>query len=117
MAHFAELDENNIVKNILIVKDSEIIDSEGNISEELGVTYLNNLYGGGFWKQYDSVNPAKIKGSYNSMSNVFIEKQPHLSWVLNKKTYIWEAPVAYPDDGFQYTWNEATTNWIEVTGE
>ena len=53
--------------------------------------------------------------TYDKTNDVFIQPQPFNSWVLNGTTYKWEAPVTRPDDGKNYTWNEATTNWVEVT--
>jgi len=46
--------------------------------------------------------------------DAFYEPQPHPSWILNETTCIWYPPIAYPDDGKDYTWNEATTNWVEI---
>ncbi len=51
---------------------------------------------------------------YDKDKDAFYKKQPHSSWTLNATTCLWEAPVAKPDDGKDYTWNEATTNWVEI---
>ena len=53
--------------------------------------------------------------TYNTVRDAFIAPQPYFSWTLDEDTCCWEAPVAYPDDGERYTWNEATTNWVEIT--
>ena len=60
-------------------------------------------------------NYASIGGNYDSSDDAFYGNSPFPSWVLNKKTYVWEAPVAYPEDGKLYGWNEEKTSWDEVT--
>lgn len=57
-------------------------------------------------------NYAEIGGSYDSVNDVFISKKPFESWVLNS-SYLWEAPIAYPSDGFLYEWDEATVSWLK----
>ena len=59
-------------------------------------------------------NYAGIGYTYDPVRDVFIPPQPYASWTLNEDTCLWDAPVAYPDDGKPYTWDEATTNWIEA---
>ena len=58
---------------------------------------------------------ASIGGNYDKSDDAFYGNSPFPSWVLNKKTYVWEAPVAYPEDGKLYGWNEEKTSWDEVT--
>ena len=60
-------------------------------------------------------NYASIGGNYDSSDDAFYGNSPFPSWVLNKKTYVWEAPVAYPEDGKLYGWDEEKTSWVEVT--
>ena len=60
-------------------------------------------------------NYASIGGNYDSSDDAFYGNSPFSSWVLNKKTYVWEAPVAYPEDGKLYGWDEEKTSWDEVT--
>ena len=60
-------------------------------------------------------NYAGIGYTYDETNDVFIAPKPYNSWVLNEDTWLWEAPVAMPDDGKLYNWDEATTNWKEVT--
>ena len=60
-------------------------------------------------------NYASIGGNYDSSDDAFYGNSPFPSWVLNKKTYVWEAPVAYPEDGKLYGWDEEKTSWDEVT--
>lgn len=60
-------------------------------------------------------NYAGIGYTYDRVRDAFIPPKPYASWTLNEDTCLWDAPVAYPDDGKTYSWDEATTNWIEVT--
>jgi hypothetical protein len=60
-------------------------------------------------------NYAGVGYTYDATNDVFIAPKPFNSWVINEDTWLWEAPVAMPDDGKVYNWDEATTNWKEVT--
>jgi hypothetical protein len=60
-------------------------------------------------------NYAGVGYKYDSQRDAFIPPQPYPSWTLVEETCQWTAPVLYPADGKQYGWDEATTNWIEVT--
>jgi hypothetical protein len=62
-------------------------------------------------------NWAGIGYTYDPTRDAFIAPQPFPSWTLNEDTCQWDSPVAYPDDDKRYTWDEATTNWVEVTGD
>jgi len=73
-----------------------------------------------YWKETNKngsirKNYAGINHQYDSTRDVFIGVQPYSSWTLNETTCQWEAPVVEPDDGKRYTWNEDTTNWVEIT--
>ena len=117
MAHFAKLGEGNIVESVHVVNNEVITDNDGNEQEQLGIDFLNNLYGtNDVWKQtsYNGnirKNYAGIGYKYDQTRNAFISPKPFNSWTLNETTCQWEAPVAYPDDGKRYKWNEATTSW------
>jgi len=117
MAHFAQLDGNNIVTQVLVVDNSEILDDSNVEQESLGVTFLQNLLGSDTtWKQtsYNGnirKNYAGIGYTYDADRDAFIPPQPFASWSLNETTCLWGAPVAYPTDGNYYTWNEATLSW------
>ncbi len=120
MAHFAKLDKNNKVINVEVVNNEVITDSDNNEQEQIGIDFLTELHGGGWYKQtsYNNTfrkNFATIGFTYDRTRNAFIEPQPYASWVLNETTCKYEAPVTYPDDGKAYRWDEATTNWIENT--
>jgi len=60
-------------------------------------------------------NYAGIGYTYDAQNDVFIAPKPFNSWVINEDTWLWEAPVAMPDDGKVYNWDEASTSWKEVT--
>ncbi len=117
MAHFAKLGEENIVESVHVVNNEVITDNDGNEQEQLGIDFLNNLYGtNDVWKQtsYNGnirKNYGGIGYKYDQTRNAFISPKPFNSWTLNETTCQWEAPVAYPDDGKRYKWNEATTSW------
>ena len=122
MAHFAKLDENNTVIDILVVRNEDIDSSN---EETSGIAYLTNLFGG-IWKQtsYNNnirKNYASIGSTYNQDFDAFISPQPYPSWILNEITCKWEAPIPMPTieigDKFTYTWNEETTSWLKITFE
>jgi hypothetical protein len=96
MAHFARLDENNIVTQVIVVADNNCLDSDGNESETTGAKFCSDLLGGR-WIQ-TSFNH-RIRGryaglgfSYNEGLDVFIAPQPNADWVLNEETYEWFPP-------------------------
>jgi len=118
MAHFATLDESNIVTNVEVINNDIIINGDGVEQEELGIDFLTNLYGTGNYKQtsYNNnirKNYAGIGHTYDATRDAFISPQPYPSWTVDEDTCRWEAPVDYPDDGKLYEWDESTTNWVE----
>ena len=116
MAHFAQLDENNLVTNVIVVDNTDVVDSNGDESEAVGIQFCVDLLGG-TWKQtsYNArirKNFASINFTYDLTKDAFIPPKPFNSWVLNETTCIWEAPTAYPDDDKRYYWDEDTTSWV-----
>ena len=116
MAHFAKL-ENNIVTEVIVVANQDILDENGQESEQKGIDFCSNLLGG-TWKQTSyhariRKNYAGIGYKYDATLDAFIPPQPFASWTLDENAQ-WKAPVAMPTDGKQYTWDEATTAWVEV---
>ena len=115
MAHFAKLGVGNIIEKVEVVSNDIATD------EQTGVDFLNTLYKTeDVWKQtsYNGnirKNFAGIGFTYDQARDAFIPPQPYASWTLNETTCLWEAPVAYPDDGQAYTWNETTKQWDLVT--
>ena len=118
MAHFAELDETNIVKQVIVVHNNELLDDNSNESEQKGIDFCTNLLGG-TWVQtsYNETirkNYAVIGFTYDPIRDAFIPPQLYPSWILNEDTCQWESPVPYPTDGPAYCWDEATLTWVEL---
>ena len=117
MAHFAKLGTGNIIEQVVVVNNEVITDNDGNEQEQLGIDFLNNLYGKrDVWKQTSYNNSfrknfAGIGYKYDSTKDAFIPPKPFNSWILNETSCLWEAPVAYPDDNNIYTWNETNQTW------
>jgi hypothetical protein len=121
MAHYAFLDANNIVTEVIVGKDEweESTDWEQHYGSFRGQTCKRTSYnthggvhtGGGtpFRKNY-----AGIGYEYRADIDGFVPPKPYPSWVLNETTGLWDAPVPYPTDGKQYTWDETTQSWVEV---
>jgi hypothetical protein len=121
MAHFAKLDNRNKVISVEVVVNEVITDADGNEQEQVGIEFLTQLYGGVGWYKQTSYNGtfrknyAGVGFTYDLNRDAFIAPQPYPSWTLVEATCKWTAPVAYPDDGKDYDWNEASTNWVEIT--
>ena len=118
MAHFAQLNEDNIVTQVIVVANQDTTDSDGMENEAVGAAFCANLLGG-TWKQtsYNArirKNYAGIGYKYDATLDAFIAPQPFASWTLDENAQ-WKAPVDMPTDDKRYTWNEATTSWDEVT--
>ena len=117
MAHFAKLGIGNIVERV------EVVHNDIATTEQAGVDFLNNLYKSrDVWKQtsYNSTirkNFAGIGYKYDQARDAFIPPKHFNSWILNEDTCLWEAPVAYPNDGQDYKWNETIQNWELITKE
>jgi hypothetical protein len=112
MAHFAELDADNIVVRVLVVPNEQENRGHDYLATDLGLggTWVQTSYNATIRKNY-----AGIGYTFDSGRDAFIPPKPFASWTLNEDTCNWEAPVAYPDDEKMYTWDEATTSWVEVT--
>jgi hypothetical protein len=118
MAHFAQLDQNNIVVQVIVVNNNELMVNNDE-SEEKGILFCQSLFPNTRWMQtsYNASfrkNYAGIGYSYDSVKDAFIPPQPFASWILNENLCLWEAPINSPQDGKQYNWDEETLSWIEV---
>jgi hypothetical protein len=119
MAHYAQLDENNVVVNVIVVaNDDEMVN--GVESEEKGIEFCRNLFGG-TWKKTSYSNSTRknfagIGYIYDETRDAFIEPQPFPSWTLNEETCRWEAPVLKPADNQMYFWNEESKSWEVIDG-
>ena len=125
MAHYAELDSNNVVKQVIVVSNADTSTAQGEEKESIGIAFCERLLGGTWVKtSYNAKirkNYAGIGFTYDKDRDAFIPPKPYASWVLDETTCRWNAPVAMPSDAGQgdppkrYTWNEETVNWVEVT--
>jgi hypothetical protein len=116
MAHFAKIGLNNKVIEVLTVNNEVLKDSNGVEQEVNGIDFLTKLTGYPVWKQTSynrsfRKNYAGIGSLYDEDKDAFIHPKPFNSWILNEDTCLWEAPVAYPQDGNIYKWNEQTLSW------
>lgn len=121
MAHFAQLDENNVVVQVIVINNNELLDENGNESEAKGIAFCQSLLGEATrWIQTSYNNKfrcryASIEGTYDKTRDVFLYKKPYPSWILNEVNFEWDPPTPYPNDGKRYNWDEATVSWIEVS--
>ena len=121
MAHFAELDANNVVLRVVVIGNADTADANGVEKEHIGAAFCERLFGG-TWKQtsYNGNKRKRYAGigyTFNEELDAFVAPKPFPSWVLNNTTAEWEAPVAMPVvEGKRFTWNEATGAWDEAEG-
>ena len=121
MAHYAFLDTNNIVTEVIVGIDEgeQGINWEqhygafrGQVCKRTSYNTSGGVHSGGgtpFRKNY-----AGIGYTYDSVIDGFIPPKPYPSWVLDEQTCLWDAPTPYPTDGGQYAWDEATQSWVET---
>ena len=132
MAHFCELDSNNIVTQVIVVADADTADAHGNHMESIGIAFCQRLIGGN-WKQtsYNTQggthtnggtpfrgNYAGIGYTYDPTNDVFYAPQPYPSWTISAPTWIWTPPTPMPTetlpDNEYYSWDETTKSWVVV---
>ena len=110
MAHYAFLDENNIVTEVIVgIDETELIeglDPESWYADFRQQVCKRTSYNANIRKNY-----AGISFTYDSERDAFIAPKPFDSWILDEETCRWEAPTPYPTDGFTYTWNESELSW------
>jgi len=112
MAHYAFLDENNVVTEVIVGKDETDTthDWEQYYGAIRGQVCKRTSYNGNIRKNY-----AGIGCTYDAQRDAFIPPQPYPSWTLNEDICRWIPPTSRPTDGKFYRWNESTTSWVEVT--
>jgi hypothetical protein len=132
MASFAKLNSENIVTTVVSVVNEVLHDANGIEQESIGIQFLKTLYNepNSVWKQtsYNTSagihklggipfrkNHASISYTYDSNRDAFIPQKPYNSWILNEDTCLWNAPVACPQDGNMYKWNEQNQSWDLTT--
>lgn len=118
MAHFAQLDENNIVVQVIVGVD-EPHDGEAIYAQTTGTIWkktsyntvggVHSLGGTPFRKNY-----AGIGFTYDAQRDAFIAPKPYPSWILNEQTCQWESPIPMPTDDKKYVWDEPTTSWVAL---
>tara|TARA_R100001079_G_scaffold90288_2_gene52827 strand:- start:783 stop:1181 length:399 start_codon:yes stop_codon:yes gene_type:complete len=126
MASFAKIGLNGKVIEVQSISNEVLQDAKGVEQEKLGIDFLTELTHWPIWKQtsYNTFgNVHKLGGTpfrknfagigmiYDEDRDAFIQPKPFNSWTLNEETCIWEAPVAYPNDGQRYSWNEENQTW------
>jgi hypothetical protein len=121
MAHFAELNENNVVLRVVVIDNKDTSDANGVEKEYIGTAYCERLFGG-VWKQtsYNATirkNYAGVGYTFDEMRDAFIPPKHYESWVLDENTCQWTAPIAMPDDGKLYLWSEEQQAWVELDPE
>ena len=115
MAHFAELDENNTVLQVIVVHNNELKGANGVEYENKGIQFCETLFGHANWKQ-TSYNHnirkqfAAAGYTYDQDKDVFVAPQPFPSWSLDDNSD-WQAPTPMPEDDNLYSWNEETQDW------
>ena len=136
MAHFAQLDSNNVVTQVIVVSNDDTSDSNGVETESIGVAFCQKLLGSTTnWKQTSYNNKMRVRYagvgySYNSGLDAFVPPQPYASWTLDNSTADWKSPLTEPtltDEqraaGSYYTWDESayqadnSTGWTLTTPE
>jgi hypothetical protein len=111
MAHYAFLDDDNIVTEVITGRNEDevvegISDWESYYRSLRGQRCLRTSYNGNIRKNY-----AGIGYTYDEARDAFIAPKPYDSWILDENTCRWEAPIPYPTDGVMYGWNEETGDW------
>ena len=119
MAHFAKLGLNSKVMGVHVVDNENLLDSDGNEQEQIGIDYLVQVHGYPFWVQtsYNNnirKNYAGTGFEYDDVRDAFIPPKPYPSWTLGEDTCLWVSPTPYPDDGNKYEWNESNQSWDAV---
>jgi hypothetical protein len=113
MSHFAKVCDGIVTQ--VIVAEPEFFNTFVDSSPGEWIQTSYNTRGG----QHPEGRPVRknyagLGYTYDSIRDAFIPPKPYASWLLNEDTCLWDSPVAYPTDGKRYTWDEATTNWIEA---
>jgi hypothetical protein len=123
MTHYAKVDSEIVIK--VISADADFFNTFVDDSPGQWIQTSYNTRGGVHYQPNSNTpsedqskalrkNFAGIGGTYDPVRDAFYAPKKFNSWVLNESTCVWEAPIAYPDDSKEYTWDEATTNWVEI---
>lgn len=114
MAHWAELDDDNIVLRVTVGDNNDPNGDEGYkwLVDNLGGRWVQTSYNANFRGKY-----AGIGDTYNEILDAFIPPKPYPSWILNEELLNWQPPVPYPTDEQEYIWNEKTVSWDLIPTE
>ena len=119
MAHFADLDENNIVRRVIVIGNADILDENGIEQESIGIELCKKIAGGDNWVQTSYNN--NFRKQYAGIGDKYLPEQdifynpvkPYDSWTLDEN-YDWQPPTPMPLDGTHYYWDEETLSWEVV---
>jgi hypothetical protein len=121
MAHWAEINDNNIVTRVVVMNNDEH-DDEGQqwLLDNLGGTWIKTSYN--TFGNTHKLGGTPLHKNYAGVGFIwdgigFKQEQPHPTWVLDEETYLWRPPVEYPNDGLFYYWEEETQEWKEIITE
>lgn len=117
MSHFAQIDENNIVMQVVVCDDNLPNEGLDMLEEAVGGRWIKTSYNtiGGVHLLGGTpfrMNFAAIGGVYDEARDAFIPPKPYPSWILNEETLLWEAPVPRPSDPAPFVWDEGSVSWI-----
>jgi len=120
MSHFAKVLDGKVIQ--VIVAEQDFFDTFVDSSPGQWIQTSYNTRGGiHYGPDGDPDNGEALRGNYagidyiyDQSNDVFYPPQPYPSWTLNQTTWLWEAPVTYPDDGKLYRWDEAQTSWVLI---
>lgn len=117
MAHFAQINENNIVVQVITAGNEYELTGEELYTNMTGKVWKRTSYNthGGIHTQGGTPyrkNYAGIGYTYDEIRDAFIPPKPYNSWILNESSCLWEAPIPYPEDGNVYVWSEVELQWI-----
>lgn len=110
MAHFAELDENNVVTRVVVTDNDAPNEGYDWLVENLGGSWVKTSYTSRIRKHF-----AAVGYTYNEALDAFVPPKPFESWTLDEETCLWQPPVAMPNNDKIYNWDEDSLSWVEVT--
>lgn len=122
MAHFAQLDENNKVINVIVVNNNDLLDENGNESEAKGISFCKDLFGADTRWVQTSYNAtfrktfAAIGGTYDSIFDIFISPRPYDLWKYDYENHKWVAPTQEPApvEGYSWIWSDINQDWVKI---
>mgnify|MGYP006293772649 CR=1 FL=1 len=119
MAHFAEINEINIVTQVIVINNSDVDNLPFPDSESVGIAYINTFLPGLFWKQTSYNNNfrkryAGIGYTYSEEYDAFIPPKPYDDWVFSVTDLEYVPPIPYPNDGGRYIWVQETHQWVPI---